>query len=123
MINVEMIRLALTIISGVSWTTVYIRGIQVGLRDRSYAIPFYALALNFAWELLHANLGLSSGLSAQSVINAIWFTFDIGILVTYFKFGRKYFPLYLHARGFLSWSILGLLLRYLCSMHSFVSLV
>lgn len=27
----------------------------------------------------------------QNIFNAVWFTFDVGILYTYFKFGRKYF--------------------------------
>jgi hypothetical protein len=62
------------------------------LRDRSYAIPFYALALNFAWELLYTILGLrTEGVTVQNVINAVWFTFDIGILYTYFRFGQKDF--------------------------------
>jgi len=86
---------------------VYIEGIRVGFRDKSYAIPFYALALNFAWELLHAVLGFRAGVDAQTVFNALWFAFDLGILYTYFKFGRKYFPIQ-SARSFIAWSALGL---------------
>src|SRR5436190_9482940 len=90
--NLGTIKLVLTIVSGLSWTIVYIDGIRVGLRDRSYAIPFYALALNFAWELLYTILGFrTEGATVQNVINAVWFTFDIGILYTYFRFGRKDF--------------------------------
>src|ERR1044071_5603542 len=86
------IKLVLTIVSGLCWTIVYIDGIRVGLRDKSYAIPFYALALNFAWELLYTILGFrAEGATVQNVINAIWFTFDVGILYTYFRFGRKDF--------------------------------
>jgi len=85
-------RLILTIVSGVCWTVVYIDGIRIGFRDRSYAIPFYALALNFAWELLYTILGFRhQGVTVQNVFNAVWFTFDIGILYTYFRFGMKYF--------------------------------
>lgn len=90
--NLDTIKLVLTIISGLCWTIVYLDGIRVGLRDRSYAIPFYALALNFAWELLYTILGFrTEGATVQNVINAIWFTFDIGILYTYFRFGKKDF--------------------------------
>src|SRR5437773_6200430 len=90
--NLGTIKLVLTIVSGLSWTIVYIDGIRLGLRDRSYAIPFYALALNFAWELLYTILGFrTEGATVQNVINAVWFTFDIGILYTYFRFGRKDF--------------------------------
>src|SRR5437763_15981513 len=92
MLDIVAVKLVLTIISGVCWTVVYIEGIRIGFRDKSYAIPFYALALNFAWELLHTIFGYQSGVSVQTIINTVWFAFDIGILYTYFKYGRKYFP-------------------------------
>ena len=124
MVNIETIKLALIIISGLCWTIVYIEGIRIGLRDKSYAVPFYALALNFAWELLYTVLGFRhQGVTVQNVFNAVWFTFDIGILYTYFKFGRKYFwsldgppataggsdrsgP---GGADFIAWSVLGLI--------------
>ncbi len=106
--KLETIKLILTLISGICWTVVYIDGIRLGLNDRSYAIPFYALALNLAWELLHTIFGFQRGVSVQTVINAFWFVFDVGILFTYFKYGRKYFPHNLPAGAFISWSILGL---------------
>jgi hypothetical protein len=90
--KIETIRLILTLISGVCWTVVYIDGIRLGFKHRSYAIPFYALALNFSWELIYTYYGFSTTISAQAVVNAFWLIFDIGILVTYFKFGAKYFP-------------------------------
>ena len=108
MTKLETIKLILTIISGVCWTVVYLEGIRVGFKDKSYAIPFYALALNIAWELLHTIFGLEAGVSIQTIINAVWFTFDVGILYTYFRFGQKYFPDHLPASGFVVWSTLGL---------------
>ncbi len=115
----EMIKLALTVISGVCWTIVYIEGIRIGFRDKSYAIPFYALALNFAWEALYTFFGFrTDGITVQNIFNAVWFTFDVGILYTYFKFGRKYFRASVHdpsphaggtdKTSFIAWSILGL---------------
>src|SRR6185436_18530220 len=117
--DLATLKLILTIISGVCWTIVYIDGIRLGLRDKSYAIPFYALALNLAWESLYTFFGFRiNGVDVQNVINAIWLTFDIGILYTYFKFGRKYFPGWrshppADAGGtnkslFIGWSVLGL---------------
>jgi len=92
MVNMDTIRIILTVISGVCWTIVYIDGIRIGFRDKSYAIPFYALALNFTWELLYTYFGFrENGVTVQNVFNAVWFAFDVGILYTYFKFGRKYF--------------------------------
>src|ERR1700730_17334925 len=119
MTKVEAIKIILTVVSGICWTVVYVEGIRVGFKDRSYAIPFYALALNFAWELLHTVFGFRSGVSLQTIINAVWFTFDVGILYTYFKYGRKYFPRNLPARWFTSWSILGLLTA-LCVEYAFI---
>lgn len=113
--TLESIKLALTVVSGVCWTIVYIEGIRIGFRDKSYAIPFYALALNFAWESLYTWFGFrTNGITVQNIFNAVWFMFDIGILYTYFKFGRKYFRVNFrnsaaYADGiFVAWSLLFL---------------
>jgi len=118
MLNIETVKLLLIVISGLCWTIVYIDGIRVGFRDKSYAIPFYALALNFAWELLYTYHGFRiNGVDAQNIFNAAWLTFDIGILYTYFMFGTKYFPAFGEHppatagstdRAFIGWSVLGL---------------
>jgi len=112
-VEIGTLKAILTIISGVCWTIVYIDGIRVGFRDKSYAIPFYALALNFAWEMLYTIFGFRmNGVTLQNVINAVWFTFDIGILVTYFKYGRKYFPVQPGVSGFVGWSLLALTMAF-----------
>ena len=46
--------LFLTALSGVAWTLVYLEAIRVGFRDRTYAMPVAALALNIAWESIYA---------------------------------------------------------------------
>jgi hypothetical protein len=115
---VDTLRLILTIVSGVCWTIVYIDGIRIGFRDKSYAIPFYALALNLAWEALYTYHGFRiNGVDAQNIFNAAWLTFDIGILYTYFRFGKKYFPPVTaltagrppDESAFIGWSVLGIL--------------
>lgn len=103
----ETIKTILTLGSGLCWTLVYIEGIRLGITDRSYAIPFYALVLNLAWELLHAYLGLRATIDFKTITNAVWFLFDLGILSTYFRYGKKYFPANL-VSWFVPWSILGL---------------
>lgn len=131
MSNVETLKIILTIISGVCWTIAYIDGIRRGFRDRSYAIPFYALALNFAWESLYTYFGFRiNGINVQNIFSALWLTFDIGILYTYFKFGRKYFPGWRlsppadaggtdKTSAFIGWSILGLVTAFALE-YSFV---
>lgn len=106
--DLEGLRLFLTIVSGICWTIVYFDGIRLGIKDRSYAIPFYALALNITWELLQTVYGFQTSVSVQTIINAVWFLFDLGILFTYFKYGRRYFPANLPTHAFLVWSVLGL---------------
>ena len=71
------LQLFLTLLSGICWTLVYLDGIRVGLRDHSYAIPFWALALNLAWEFLYGVQGyLGYGWEPQTVIEpAPMFTF------------------------------------------------
>ena len=80
------------LISGIAWTIVYIDCIRIGFKHHTYAMPFWALALNFCWEIQHGILNLqlpSPGL--QIIINSIWALFDIGLLYTFFKYGKKYF--------------------------------
>ncbi len=99
----------LMLLSGIAWSIVYIESIRVGLRDKSYAMPFWALALNIAWELLHATLGLRvDGITLQIGINFAWFLLDIGLLYTYLRFGRKYFPAEFQKVWFFPWSVLVL---------------
>jgi len=110
--SVDTIKIILTVISGLCWTIVYIEGIRLGVKHKTYAIPFFALALNLAWELLHAILGLTHKPDLQTLINCIWFIFDLGILWTYLKFGRKYFPTQI-ATWFPIWIVLVLLTAFL----------
>ena len=106
--SLDTFKLVLTVVSGLCWTIVYIDGIRLGFKHKSYAIPFFALALNLAWELIHATRGLAIGPDLQTIINCIWFLFDVGILWTYLKFGKKYFPPNIPQRWFGVWTILGL---------------
>jgi hypothetical protein len=54
--------------------------------------------------------------SAQIVINAIWFLFDLGLVYTYFRYGRKYFPENLKPVWFYAWGVfvigVGFILQY-----------
>jgi len=113
------LEIILTVISGLCWTVVYIEGIRLGLKHRSYAIPFFALALNIAWELLHTIFGFQAGGGLQSAINAVWFIFDIGILYTYLMFGRKYFPKHLPHPWFMGWTVVVILTAF-CVEYAFV---
>ncbi len=85
----------LTLISGVCWTIVYIDLIRCGFRDKTCGMPLFALGLNFAWEVIYSIDGLFIHYAfnpVQSIANVVWACFDVVILVTWFKYGRKTLP-------------------------------
>ncbi|MFG2974383.1 hypothetical protein ACGFYY_15490 [Streptomyces sp. NPDC048331] len=97
----------LALIGGLAWTVVYVEAIRVGLRDRTYAIPAGALALNLAWEATYVVQGFSgSADTAQAVINAVWTVADIVIVYTYLRYGRAELPGFVTPRLFAVWSVL-----------------
>ncbi len=92
-----------TLVSGVSWTIVYIDLINRGLRDKTYGMPFFALAFNIMWEFIYAFL-IYQGFALQRAVNIVWFVLDAGILYTYLRYGREEFPKE-YGRYFLLWTI------------------
>lgn len=100
------IAMALTLISGLAWTIVYIDAIRIGFKERTYAMPVAALALNFAWEATYAVLSIVGGLTPQGVINIVWALADVVIIVTYLRFGRNELPRLVTGWMFAVWSIL-----------------
>lgn len=108
--------LFLTVLSGVGWVIVYEECIRLGFRQKTYAMPFFALGLNFAWELIYtlSDIFLEAhgplvGINlVQAIANAAWVCLDVLILTTYFRYGRKEWPRSISQNLFLPWSILGL---------------
>jgi hypothetical protein len=111
----------LTLLSGIAWTLVYIDAIRIGFKDKSYAMPLFALGLNLGWELLYAynSLAQSSGPSLQGIINACWALFDFGIVYTYFRYGRRYWPQAFSTHAFTGWSILVLVTSFVLQLIFF----
>ena len=69
--------LFLVALSGICWTVVYVDAIRIGFRNKTYAIPFWALALNFAWELLCTIIGYQEiGINDQMIANIVWLFCD-----------------------------------------------
>lgn len=111
------IRTFLPLISGILWTIVYLDSIRIGIKDKSYAMPLWALGLNIAWESIYFVLGYQhSGLDMQTIINGIWCLFDIGLVYTYFKFGRKYFPKNVQPGWFPLWGVLVIAVSYVIQL-------
>ncbi|MDU1540528.1 MAG: hypothetical protein E6902_13040 [Paeniclostridium sordellii] len=104
----------LTLISGIGWIIVYEECIRLGFKEKTYAMPLFALGLNFAWEATYsfsdiflAAHGPLEGLNLiQAYVNASWAILDIVILFTYFKYGKNEFPKSINQKHFPAWIIL-----------------
>jgi hypothetical protein len=95
----------LTLISGISWSLVYLGILNRSFRDQTYGMPLFALALNIAWEFMFAFV-VVGGVSVQRVVNIIWFLLDAVIVYTYFRYGRREFPKTAE-RWFVPWSLVA----------------
>lgn len=104
----------LTLLSGIGWMIVYEECIRLGFKQKTYAMPFFALGLNFSWELIYtladifwgAHGPLTGMTLAQAVVNAFWVCLDVVILVTYLMYGKKEFPKTVNQKFFYPWSVL-----------------
>jgi hypothetical protein len=98
--------LALTLLSGVAWTVVYVAAIRIGFQQKTYAIPVAALALNFAWESIYATRGLVADISVQTFVNLAWAVADLLIIYTFLRYGRRELPGFVGQPMFIAWSVL-----------------
>ncbi|MFI3236440.1 MAG: hypothetical protein R3Y47_00255 [Lachnospiraceae bacterium] len=104
----------LLLFSGIAWSIVYIDSIRVGFRDKTFAMPLWALGLNIAWEILQSIFGfIQLGIGAQICVNAVWAIFDIFILITYFKYGYKHFPKDFSKKQFYLWGVLVIAISFI----------
>lgn len=86
----------LTLLSGISWIFVYEECIRLGFKEKTYAMPLFALGLNVSWEFLctfcdiafKAHGPLIGMNLVQAIVNAVWVILDFIILYTYIKFGK-----------------------------------
>jgi len=95
--------MALTLISGISWSIVYLGIINRGFKDQTYGMPLFALAFNIAWEFMYAFV-IDFDFPLQKAVNIAWCLLDVVIIYTYFKYGRKEFPKD-RERFFVPWSL------------------
>jgi len=106
---------------GIGWIVAYIDALRLGFRDKTYAIPFLTLAMNFTWEILYTIEGYHVfGFHVSTYVNFLWVLIDIGILYTYFKYGRK--EVKVSDTIFYGQSILFILLTYVIHYYIFQKL-
>jgi hypothetical protein len=109
--SISWIITVLTLISGISWTIVYIDIINRGFKDKTYGMPLFALAFNITWEFIFGFL-VGDGFSLQKVVNSVWFILDAVIVYTYFKYGRKEFPKTVE-NFFIPWSVIAFIVGFI----------
>ncbi|MFN8563621.1 MAG: hypothetical protein U0703_18850 [Anaerolineae bacterium] len=103
----------LTLISGISWTLVYIILIVRGFRDKTYGMPLFALTFNLSWEFLYAFVfHKGDAITLQRAVNTIWCLFDVVIVYTYLRYGRSEFPKNVDQKWFLPWSIIVIVVSF-----------
>ncbi len=83
--------------SGVLWTLAYLLMIRRGFLDRTYGMPLVALCANLSWELIFAFVYPHD--LPQRAVNAVWFSFDLVILLQLLVYGRREFA-YLSRQAF-----------------------
>ena len=100
---------ALIIISGICWSIVYIESIRIGFKQKTYAMPLFALGLNIVWEGLYAftDIFVRQSIGAQAIANTCWFFLDCVIVYTYFKFGKNECKTNTQRKWFVPWSVLA----------------
>jgi len=114
-------RLFLALITGVCWTIVYIKLIRVGLKEKTYGMPFLALALNFAWEGLYAYIGITNKfINIETFFILIWFLLDIVIVYTYLKYGAKYLPSFKAKKIFTPWTELIFIMSFIIQYYFYL---
>ena len=106
---------ALTLTSGLCWTLVYLLIIVRSFRDKTYGMPYWALAFNFSWEFIFSFLLSidSPDLQLQLVVNRVWLLFDLAIFAAYFMYGQKEWPSQIPRSLFYPYSVLVLLTGFL----------
>ena len=113
--------LFLLLLSGICWIIVYIQLIVLGLKNKTYGMPFVALALNFSWEALHSYIDLKSNLTnIQTWITLIWLLLDIVIVYTYLRYGKKYFPKHTSKEYFMPWTTIIFLMSFVIQYYFIV---
>lgn len=106
----------LTLLSGICWCIVYEECIRLSVKQKTYAMPFWALAMNITWEGIYAirDLGLEFGV--QAIVNLLWFFLDIAILLLFLKYGKKEWDAKRKGWTFYAWSLIGITAMFLVQM-------
>jgi hypothetical protein len=102
---------------GIGWAFTYSLIVYRSIKDKTYGMPFTALAFNICWEFLYGFILIPDKAGLQTQINRIWFFMDVLIILCYFLFGKKEWTKKQTANYFIPFSLFtivsaGLLIYY-----------
>jgi len=78
---------ALLQIGGALWTLCYFLLTLRSFQDRTYGMPLFALANNFAWEFVYGLFIAEAPL--ERIVFTLWLLLDLGMVYGLLKFGKE----------------------------------
>lgn len=76
----------------IGWIIACLDAFRIGLRDKTYGVPFVSIALNTMWVLIGGTwYVVSMGCRSFALVFLVWGIIDILLLTTYFRFGYREF--------------------------------
>jgi len=95
------------------WGAVYLMGIRLGFKEKTFAIPWIAMCTNFSWEFLFAFVFNKShpGLhpQAQFYSSLLLLAIDAVLIYLFVRYWRSDFPESVSEKWFLPYFLFGLL--------------
>jgi hypothetical protein len=85
---------------GTFWVLLYIAAVWYGVKNKSFAIPAFALPFNFSWELL-TSFVVPNPIAVWLWVNRVWLLIDCVLLAQTLRYGadqqttasaKRYFP-------------------------------
>lgn len=74
-------------VGGTLWTICYLLLLRESRRSKSYGMPLFALAQNFAWEIVYALYVTETTL--ELTVFTIWMLIDCGLVYYMLKYGKN----------------------------------
>ncbi|OAL49081.1 phospholipase D/nuclease [Pyrenochaeta sp. DS3sAY3a] len=74
-------------IGGLGYTICYVLMTRQSIRDRTYSMPLFCLAFNFAWEIVFALF--VAEYAKEKVIFTIWMVIDLGLVYSVVMYGEN----------------------------------
>ncbi len=86
-VNIIQICGVLLQIGGALWTTCYLLMLRESKRTRTYGMPLFVLAMNFAWETVYALFIVETNL--EFVVFMVWLVIDCGLVYYMLRYGKQ----------------------------------